>query len=643
MVRGPLCGRDVYGLVAVSERTAYLDAESRPESPGTAVDGQAGTRPSRLALGTAIVLVLLAIAPVIAVLVTRTGHHYVPAGDMGLIDMRVRDVLSAHPPLVGPYSRYGWSHPGPLMFWMLAIPSALFGQPAWATLVGSAVLQAVAIVWLALLAWRRGGLPLLAGAMVAMSLIYVTTGAWVVLEPWNPHVALPFFALFIFQAWLFATGEYRVLLGAAISSIFLVQTHVGYAPLVAIVAAVAALYAFIDLRRGRTDAVLLRSRIPRTVIVVVLLWLPAIIEMAQNPPGNLARLARYFLRSNSVEPAIGLRAGAQLLAAEFRWPPSWLGGSDFFDPLTHRSLGGSLLQLLVPVGLLVVGFTIAYRSRRADSERFLVMAAALLVASPFVLAKVTGVPYPYLFYWRPVVAIAVVLGVVAAIWAMRPRSAQAKGAAAIVAIGLVAFGSGSIGVDVLTHDRAVSTYEDATSSIARQLRRHGTPPRGVILRIDQNSLIALQRGIFDELDRAGRPVYADSELGFEFGNNRARSVSDVDVVWWVADRGSIASYLSNLPNASLIAYSTPLDAADEAEARRLQAELLRQLAAADRMDLAPELDDELVAFALGGVPGLDQTAVGRLGDLNAKVERSRTCRCGVVALPSRAAPTEAPW
>jgi hypothetical protein len=632
----------VYGLAAVTEGPIALEAQSRPDVRST-VDDERNGGPSALVRIAGLALVLLALAPVLAALLTRTGRHYVPVGDIGLIDMRVRDVLSAHPPLVGPYSRYGWSHPGPLMFWLLAIPSMLFGKAAWATLVGGALLQGAAIIWLAALAWRRGGLSLLAATMVGTSLIYVAIGAWIVLEPWNPHIALPFFALFVFQAWLIATGDVRVVLGAGITSTFVVQTHVGYAPLVAIVAIVAAFFVVRDLRHGRVESRSLISRLELTAIVVAVLWLPVLVETVQNPPGNLAHVAKYFVNGKNAEPAIGLRAGVRLLAAEWRWLPSWLGDTDVFDPLSHHAIGSSGAYLLIPVALLAVGFVVARRGRRTDVERFLVIAAAMLVASPFVLARVTGVPYPYLFYWRPVVAVAVVLGVAGAIWAARSRGRTVQAALVVVAIGLVAYGSGSIGIDVLRHDRAVSTYEGATSSIARQLRARGAPSRGAILRIDVRSLIALQRGIFDELNRHGMRVYADSRLGYEFGSNHARDADDVEQVWWVAESGSTLSYLMSRPDASLIASSTPLDARDEAEARRLQEQLLRELAAVGRTDLGAQLDSDLVAFPLADVPGVDQDAVRRLGDLNGKVTRARTCRCGVVAFPAGSAPSDLPW
>src|SRR5439155_9917057 len=106
-------------------------------------------RDHRVVVGVAL---LLALSPVLAVVATRTGRHYVPLGDEANIDLRVRDVFTSNTPLVGAYSR-GFDHPGPLLYWLLAPLSALVGGASWATLVGGALLQGAAIAgsaWIAL-------------------------------------------------------------------------------------------------------------------------------------------------------------------------------------------------------------------------------------------------------------------------------------------------------------------------------------------------------------------------------------------------------------------------------------------------------------------------------------------------------------
>ena len=75
---------------------------------------------SRRHLGAvAIAVTLVAIVtPAFVVLLARDDRSI---GDIALIELRARDVLSRDPPLSGVYSRYGWSHPWPLMYSVYAI------------------------------------------------------------------------------------------------------------------------------------------------------------------------------------------------------------------------------------------------------------------------------------------------------------------------------------------------------------------------------------------------------------------------------------------------------------------------------------------------------------------------------------------
>jgi hypothetical protein len=116
----------------------------------------------------AIAFTLLVVAPVLAVVITRTGRSYLATSDLGVIDLRIRDIWNGYIPLVGPYSRFGWSHPGPALFLLLAIPNGIFGHAPWTTQVGGALLQGIAVCWLASLAWRRGGLALVVATMTAV-------------------------------------------------------------------------------------------------------------------------------------------------------------------------------------------------------------------------------------------------------------------------------------------------------------------------------------------------------------------------------------------------------------------------------------------------------------------------------------------
>jgi len=159
-VDAPLDGPD--------ERHRSMIDESRPARPRRAVRAS----PHQLALG----VMLLALTPVLAVIVTRAGRTYVPTGDPASLDLFVRDVFSAHPPLVGPYSR-GFNHPGPMLFWLLGPLSWVTGGAPWATLVGAAVLQGIAIAGVGWISFRRAGLAFMLTALSALALAYAGFGA----------------------------------------------------------------------------------------------------------------------------------------------------------------------------------------------------------------------------------------------------------------------------------------------------------------------------------------------------------------------------------------------------------------------------------------------------------------------------------
>jgi hypothetical protein len=101
--------------------------------------------------------------------------------------------------------------------------------------------------------------------------------------------------------------------------------------------------------------------------------------------------------------------------------------------------------------------------------------------------------------------------------------------------------------------------------------------------------------------------------------------------------------VSARPGAEVIARSTPLARDEEQEAVVLQRRIIDGLVAAGREDLVRSLDGPLVAFALDGVPGIDQADVGRLTELNTKVDENGGCRCGVVAMRPDLAPADVSW
>ena len=160
------------------------------------------TRERGIRLAAAFVLLL----PVIVALVTLIGRPWHPTDDLAIVDLRVRDVFSMHTPLTGLYSRPGWNHPGPAMFWMIGVISELTAHARRGrTRIGGTIFQGVALVWLVWVASSRGTRILL-GLVATTALTYLGIGADVFVS----HGTSSFrsLLLFLFLVCLVADGMF---------------------------------------------------------------------------------------------------------------------------------------------------------------------------------------------------------------------------------------------------------------------------------------------------------------------------------------------------------------------------------------------------------------------------------------------------
>jgi hypothetical protein len=140
------------------------------------------------------------VAPPIVAIACLAFRPWHPTDDLAIIQLRVHDLWSIHTPLTGLYSRPGWNHPGPMMFWLMGLISAPTGQASWAVRISGPVLQAGALVWLGVAAARHSTRMLLAAASVA-ALTFLGISADVFRLPWNLCLPLPFFVLLLLISW----------------------------------------------------------------------------------------------------------------------------------------------------------------------------------------------------------------------------------------------------------------------------------------------------------------------------------------------------------------------------------------------------------------------------------------------------------
>ena len=623
-------------------------------------------RPERLA---AVAVTLVGLAPVIAVVVQRAGRPYLPMADQAVIDLRVRDVLtfSRNTPLVGVYSahHYQWSHPGPVMFYLVAPFTWLFGGAAWATLVGFALLQGVAVAWTARLAWKTGGLRRTVIWVSIALLSYVGTDPGVLQRPWNPSAALPFFVLFLLQCRLVAGGDTRRVLGLAFVAGFLVQTHIGYAILVAVLGGWALIRLAVVLRRDhrRVD----RGEIAWPAAVVAVMWFPVLVlDPVFDKPSNLARLAHFYTTPTHLR-AVGLSHALGYLGTEFRPLPPWLGGSETVSPFSYEAVPSRPAWAALAAVLVALAWWATRRRRddrldpddrsrrddrpdpaggrrgrddrrRRDDDGLRLLAeltALMLVAAVVSIALVQGPADPYLFFWRIVAGSATVvltLTVLLDYLAANHLSAVRRTWTAVLAAGLL-LASATVTHRVAAADGPLWPFEPATRSMLAQLRDQAQPVGPVIIRPWGTTLGGVAAALVDQLAREHKPVFVDPPLGYEIGYGRTATPGQVRWVWFVTEDSVLYSVGSRFPGARVVAVTHPLPPAEQAEFVQLQHRLWAVLLADhDGQDLR-QLQSPLVAFALAHLPGMAAGDLQRLGRLNAAIG-AHGCLCSVLQFPA---------
>jgi hypothetical protein len=574
----------------------------------------------------AIIATIAAISPMLVTVVRYTGRHTVLWGDSAIIDVITRDVWTTHAPLTGFYSRVGFDYPGPISYYLIAPLSLITGHPAWALIVGYALLQAVAIAGTARIAWRQAHqLTLVLAVLAVDSLTYLGLRHFdPMVVPWNPYVVVPFFLLFAFQCWSIGLGHYRQIPWAVAVATFIVQTNVTYGLLVAFGAGWV-LWTTFPRRATNTDPALWIRRVGIGALVGVVLWLPPIVEQLRHGrQGNLYKLGEFFVlgrRLPTLNPSdsllgdpLGARGAAHLLATEFHLVPPWLGGSIEPTGSTLASLSTPLLWLAAPIVLLVASFVVARHHRNRPATHAVLLMAWLTVAGVVSMATVHSPPGLFDFFWRiplAVMVVAATLGTLLTASRLWSYSWIRAATGVLLAIAIVA-------PAIVTSNKALDASPQilGTRRIVEQLMHQITPAECGGRQIQIRGEIGLVASLYNELERRGCDVSMSEKVAdFRFQGRHGKALEDVDRVW-IAVPSVDASRVTELPGADEIAAITHLSPKDDSRIRELQSSLSQQLVAAGKPELIPSLASPGVVQELGEVPGLDAASLRELAKLN---------------------------
>lgn len=344
--------------------------------------------------------------------------------------------------LLGAYSRYGWNHPGPPYFYLLAPFHAAFGGATRGLVVGTFAINLLAVVASVAVVWRtistRAAVvftALLGGALASLGY----ASLW---YPWNPSVAVVPFALFVVLCWAVASGRPLAAIGAAAVGSFVVQTHIGYAVIGAGLAALATgLGVWRTGRREDRERPVWRLWAPAalgTAAVLLLLWLPAIVDELAVPVGNLREIIGFqeVARAEGGHP---LGQAATMLATGLAGPVVRLVGLLHLELTTPMS---ESVTAWIGIAAVVVGL-VAWRRGSRRSAVLAALGALGVLLALFSTSAIVGVIEPYLvLYAVPVgLAVAVAAGLLLvdlAAGALRAATTDVPWAGtAVLAVGLI--------------------------------------------------------------------------------------------------------------------------------------------------------------------------------------------------------------
>jgi hypothetical protein len=519
------------------------------------------------------------------------------------MELRIFDVGGPHTPLVGAYSRMGWNHPGPLPFWLLALPYRLLGARPVGMLLGAVAIHAAAAGGCLVLAKRRGGTALMALVGLLLAAMVRGYGAGYLVLPWNPDLPALATALLILATWSVLEGEITLLPVVVAVSCFAWQSHLGYLPLTGTLAVVAVVGAAVGARRRGVAARRVAWVAGTTAVAAALCLAPLALDQLTNEPGNL-RMILHSLRHPDGEPA-GFRRASAIAAAHLSPTGAWLTSDDPINPFSAGATGHNPILLVLPAGAVLGAAVAARRARADDALRFLGVTSLSAAVGLVAVARTTGEPYFYLFTWFRPVAMLLWASVIWALfrWAQGRPWARARARPPVVAAATVAVALATVAAAVtsLVSGPGLTLSDEATSASIQVLAPAVLAATAGQPRVDLTLAGGwcageTGHGLAVELVEHGVEVAVDPALALPYGHHRV-GLGGRPRLDLVCGPGA-GEWAARSPVPPLI--TTGLLTADEiAEMHALQDGFRAQLEAAGRPDLVSATENRGIVVLAG--------------------------------------------
>ena len=485
------------------------------------------------------------------------------AGDLSVIRLRALDVGTSNTPLVGPYSRFQWNHPGPSLSFAFAPWARLFGNSGVGILIGAFVANLAAMFGAAWVARRSSKvLFFLTSIVLAAFVLLAQTGE--LFNPWNPFVVvLPLFAALI-AAWATFRGDRVAAVVLVIAASFAIQGHIGAAPLGVLALLIGGgglLYAIVRSQGEERRDFVTTSLI--AVGVMFVCWIPPLLDQLFGT-GNLGRLVEF--QFTDTQPSAGLRFALDQVTRLLTFPPGREVG--FLGVVGN----GPVVPWMAIV--LLAATVVAWKKGWRDRLQLALVAWLSVAVTGLAISGIKGIPFQYVFRWSWAMVLVVWIACawvgVSLLLEFAPVRRWFTAGASLVLAGLL----GALllfGVSFRTvqgWDEQLRLYEPLMQPTLDVLQEAPKPVMVVTYLGLADGTVAnelLARG-----DELGLDLRRTPELTFIFGSKRSVDPADAKSELVLATRGEYEQY-RNDPRFTLIAHFDPFTAEERVEYNSLLA------------------------------------------------------------------------
>ncbi len=521
-------------------------------------------------------------------LASQAGHLYL-SDDLALIDFHTRRAIEWRQQL-GVFDYNNWNHPGPSYFYLLSVGYRLFGSGAKAMFVTATLLNGLASIGCVEVVRRRSTparalwsalwVCVLASVLATVapgSVTYSEGALGAVVSPWNPMVVIFPLLLFLLLCAAAIDRSPVSLVAAAIVGSFVVQTDISTLPLVAavIVAAGATLLvtALADRSRERPSGERARRWRRRGwsaagLVVLILMWIPPLVEEFTNRPGNLTLIYRFF---TSAHPGQTFEASVWSVVSVFG--VVLVGPSEVMSSLLGVTPLHPATAIVATVGTVLVGIVTVlagarFRCRFATAVGGVTLLGCAVMV--FAVSRVVGFVFGYVVVWAVVIPVLAVIGLGTA----RPprpvrRTAGRSGPAlraAAAALTVAAVAAGAVLTARLASLPPLGAVSDPRVAQLADLAVPGLGRRGTVLVRDsgagtrETALLDIEEsiGLVDLLDADGYRPTVDPVWKSEFGPGYLTTGHDgyeIHLSTWTPNTTSLPGYRGRVGDMAVVVTS----------------------------------------------------------------------------------------